>query len=72
MKIFGHRGAKGESPENTIAGLRHSIDRGVTQVEIDLRLSLDKKIVIVHDDNALRTTGLKQPINKLSAEILKN
>ena len=71
MKIFGHRGAKGESPENTIAGLRHSIDRGVTQVEIDLRLSLDKKIVIVHDDNALRTTGLKQPINRLSARDLK-
>lgn len=70
MKIFGHRGAKGESPENTVAGLRHSIDRGVTHVEIDLRLSLDKKIVVVHDENAIRTTGVNRRINKLSANEL--
>ena len=71
MEVFGHRGAKGESPENTIAGILHSIDRGLTHVEIDLRLSSDKKIIVVHDDNAFRTTGVNRQINKLSAADLR-
>lgn len=70
MQLFGHRGAAGEAPENTIAGIRHAIARGVRRVEIDLRLSADKKIVIVHDSNAKRTTGVNQAIARLTASEL--
>ena len=62
MQLFGHRGAAGEAPENTIAGVKHAISRGVRQVEIDLRLSADNQLIIVHDNNALRTAGVKKAI----------
>ena len=57
MQIFGHRGAAGEAPENTIAGARHAISRGTRYVEIDLRLSADNQLVIVHDNSTERTCG---------------
>jgi glycerophosphoryl diester phosphodiesterase len=37
LKIFGHRGAAGEAPENTIAGLRHAIERGVRFIDLDIQ-----------------------------------
>jgi len=70
MQLFGHRGAAGEAPENTIAGIRHAIERGVRRVEIDLRLSADKQIVIVHDNNAKRTAGVNKQIARLTASEL--
>ena len=70
MQLFGHRGAAGEAPENTIAGIRHAIERGVRRVEIDLRLSADQKIVVVHDNNAKRTTGINRLIARLTASEL--
>jgi len=70
MQLFGHRGAAGEAPENTIAGMRHAIERGVRRVEIDLRLSADQQIVIVHDNNAKRTAGVNKHIARLTASEL--
>ncbi len=70
MQVYGHRGAAGEAPENTIAGARHAITRGVRQVEIDLRLSADKQLVIVHDNTALRTAGVKRQITRMTAKQL--
>lgn len=57
MHVYGHRGAAGEAPENTIAGCLHAIERGVRHVEIDLRLSADGQLVIIHDKTLDRTTG---------------
>jgi glycerophosphoryl diester phosphodiesterase len=38
-KILGHRGAKGERPENTIKGIKYAIDCGVEAIEIDVHKS---------------------------------
>ena len=58
MIVYGHRGARGEAPENTIAGARHAVARGVRQLEIDLRLSADGELVVVHDGTLRRTAGV--------------
>ncbi len=58
MIVYGHRGARGEAPENTIAGARHAVERGVRHLEIDLRLSADGELVVVHDAGLRRTTGV--------------
>ena len=55
MIVYGHRGARGEAPENTIAGARHAIERGVRHLEIDLRLSADDELVVIHDTGPRRT-----------------
>lgn len=57
MQVYGHRGAAGEAPENTIAGALHALERGARYIEIDLRLSADDQLVVIHDKSLKRTTG---------------
>ena len=57
MIVYGHRGARGEAPENTIAGCRHAVARGVRHLEIDLHLSKDGELVVVHDATIKKTVG---------------
>ncbi|MCB1632181.1 MAG: glycerophosphodiester phosphodiesterase [Pseudomonadales bacterium] len=72
MLIYGHRGARGEAPENTLAGFRRAIDVGVTRVELDLRLSRDGELVVIHDESLSRTTGARGLVEHLSvAELMR-
>ena len=48
MKIIGHRGARGEAPENTEAGIDIAMRAGVDMIEVDLRL-VGNTIVLSHD-----------------------
>ncbi|MBT7609802.1 MAG: glycerophosphodiester phosphodiesterase [Bacteriovoracaceae bacterium] len=57
MKIMGHRGAKNESPENTLKSIQTAIDAGVESVEIDIHLSKDDQIMVIHDNTIDRTTN---------------
>jgi glycerophosphoryl diester phosphodiesterase len=47
--IFGHRGARGESPENTIAGFLRARDAGVDGIETDIAVTADFVPVMHHD-----------------------
>ncbi|MCU4415281.1 glycerophosphodiester phosphodiesterase [Acinetobacter sp. WU_MDCI_Axc73] len=58
MQIIGHRGARGEAPENTLGGFQYLRDLGVRAVEFDIRQRHNDQLVVIHDDNFLRTTGL--------------
>uniref|UniRef100_UPI003D7FBFB1 glycerophosphodiester phosphodiesterase family protein n=1 Tax=Pedobacter sp. TaxID=1411316 RepID=UPI003D7FBFB1 len=44
-----HRGGRGLMPENTIMAMIDAIDRGVTTLEMDAQITLDKEVVIAHD-----------------------
>lgn len=57
MKVIGHRGAAFYEPENTLRSIKKAIEFGVDFVEIDVHLSKDKKIVVIHDDKVDRTTN---------------
>jgi glycerophosphoryl diester phosphodiesterase len=70
MHIYGHRGAAGEAPENTIAGCRHAIERGVRRIEIDLQLSADQQIVICHDKTLNRNFSTSGKVSDYSAREL--
>jgi len=63
MKIMGHRGARNEKPENTLAGFKHIISLGLKCVELDIHLSRDGEIVVIHDATLERTTNGTGPIN---------
>lgn len=58
MLLFGHRGAAGEAPENTLAGFAYARRVGVRAVELDVRLAADGELVVLHDESPLRTTGV--------------
>ena len=49
IPIFGHRGARGEAPENTMAGFRHAAFCGVSGIETDISLTADLCPVLHHD-----------------------
>ena len=57
MQIIGHRGARGEAPENTLGGFRYLRDIGIRAVEFDVRQLTDQCLVVMHDDDFLRTCG---------------
>ena len=54
--VTGHRGFSGAAPENTMAAFRAAIEAGCDMIELDVHLSRDKEVVVIHDDNLERTT----------------
>ena len=56
MFKIGHRGAKGHLPENTLVSFQKAIDLGADMIELDVRLSLDKVPMVIHDETIDRTT----------------
>ena len=55
--IAGHRGYKAKYPENTMLSYREALALGVDMLEIDLRLSRDGQLVMMHDATIDRTTN---------------
>ncbi len=55
-RVIAHRGFSGRAPENTLAAVRRAIEGGADMVEIDVLLSRDKEVVVIHDDTLERTT----------------
>jgi glycerophosphoryl diester phosphodiesterase len=55
-KIYGHRGCKGSYPENTLLSFYHAILQGVDGLELDVHLTKDGEIVVIHDELLDRTT----------------
>ena len=48
MKIFAHRGASGYAPENTLTAIKKAIEMKADGIEIDIQLTKDGKIVVIH------------------------
>lgn len=71
MRIIGHRGARGEAPENTLAGFQYIHALGILAVEFDVRQLKDDELIIMHDDNFLRTTGIDQALYDLNSTELE-
>ncbi|MBD3196277.1 MAG: hypothetical protein GF317_14560 [Candidatus Lokiarchaeota archaeon] len=69
--LIGHRGANKEAPENTLKSFRKAIELCADYIEFDIHLSKDGKIVIIHDENTLRTTGYDGLIKEMNLSELK-
>jgi glycerophosphoryl diester phosphodiesterase len=54
--VTAHRGFSGRAPENTLAAFRAAIAAGCDMIELDVHLSRDKRLVVIHDDTLKRTT----------------
>lgn len=71
MMIMGHRGAANLEPENTLRSIARAIEIGVDAVEIDVRLTRDEEIVVIHDETLDRTTNGKGFVKRYTLEELK-
>lgn len=56
-KIFAHRGASAYVPENTLPAFENAVDIGADGVELDIHLSRDGRLVVIHDEMLDRTTN---------------
>jgi glycerophosphoryl diester phosphodiesterase len=54
--ILGHRGAKSIAPENTLASFQTALEIGVDMLELDVHLSKDGELMVIHDPKLSRTT----------------
>ena len=70
LKI-GHRGAKGYEPENTFISFQKALDMQVDGIELDVHLSADGEIIVIHDESIDRTTNGQGFVNALSLRELK-
>lgn len=59
-----HRGARYVAPENTLVALRAAVDRGVDFVEVDVQRTKDGRLVLIHDQDLLRTTNVEKVFPK--------
>ena len=55
-KIYGHRGAKGHYPENSMLAFKKAIEAGVAGMEFDIHMTKDGELVVIHDATLDRTT----------------
>jgi len=71
LKI-GHRGAAGYCPENTFASFYKAIESGVDYLEIDLQMTKDGELVIIHDSTVNRTTNGKGKVKDMTLQELQS
>ena len=71
MRIIGHRGARNIWAENSLGGFRNVCGFKVDAVELDVHLSSDGEIMVIHDPLLDRTTDGKGPVARMTREALK-
>jgi glycerophosphoryl diester phosphodiesterase len=69
--ILGHRGASAYAPENTLAAFRLALEQGADGFELDVALSRDEVVVVIHDDTADRTTDGHGRVDAMTVAQLK-
>lgn len=71
MLTIGHRGAKGYVAENTLASFEKAIELQVDEIELDVHLSSDGEVMVIHDATIDRTTIKKGFVSEYSSKELK-
>lgn len=71
MILTGHRGAAELEPENTLLSIQKAIDLEVDQIEIDVHLTRDQNLVVIHDTTVDRTTDGQGAVADLTLAEIK-
>lgn len=66
--IWAHRGASAHFPENTLSAFQGAIDAGADGVELDVHLTKDGQLVVTHDEDTIRVTGVQGKIADLTLD----
>lgn len=57
LHIIAHRGASAYAPENTFAAFEKAVELGADFIELDIQITKDGKLAVIHDDKVDRTTN---------------
>ena len=69
--ITAHRGASVDAPENTLAAFSKAIEDMADVIELDVQMTQDGYIVVMHDTSAYRTTGVLKNITEFTLREVK-
>lgn len=72
IMVIAHRGFSGAAPENTLAAFKKGIEIGSDMIELDVHLSRDGEIVVIHDETLERTTNGKGMVADHTLQELKS
>ncbi len=70
--IFAHRGASAHAPENTLAAFELAVEQNADGIELDVKLSADGHVVVIHDATVDRTTGARGRVKDMSLADLRS
>jgi len=70
--IFAHRGACAHAPENTLAAFELALTQKADAIELDVKLSADGHVIVIHDPTVDRTTGNHGRVKDLSLAQLQS
>jgi glycerophosphoryl diester phosphodiesterase len=71
FQVVAHRGAKGYFLENTLLAFEKAIEMGSNGIELDVHLSKDANLVVIHDETIDRTTAGSGKVSEFSLEDLQ-
>lgn len=69
--VVAHRGAPAVAPENTMESYRLAVEMGADAVELDVHLTADGKVAVIHDETVERTTDLTGSIASMTMKQLR-
>ena len=71
LKIIGHRGASYDAPENTLSAFKLGYHQGADAVELDIHLTKDGRVVVIHDPDTARIAGVPHRVAQRTFEELR-
>ena len=71
MYIIAHRGSSSAAPENTIAAFDLAVQQGADYIELDVQLTMDHQVAVIHDDTVDRTTNGSGLVKSYTMDQLK-
>lgn len=69
--VFAHRGANSFGPENSLTAFRKALELGCDGVELDVRFTADEEVIVFHDRNTLRLTGVRGKIRQMTLDQIR-
>ena len=57
VQVYAHRGASAYAPENTLPAFALAMEQGADGIELDIHLTKDGELVVIHDEKVDRTTN---------------
>ena len=72
LTVYGHRGLPSKAPENTIASFKALQVEGINWLELDVAITKDEQLIIIHDDYLERTTNMSGEITELNYDEIKD
>ena len=70
--IMAHRGFSAKAPENTLPAFQMCLDGGFTAAELDVQMTADGTVIVLHDDNLKRTAGLDQNVWEVTYDEIRD